>query len=213
MRTWLAYLLIATLIIVPFIIWGEWFMAFFSEGKAIEWLQNYGQWAWAVAILLLLADLFLPLPGTVIMSALGYIYGPFFGGILATLGGIAAGVLAFALCRGLGRKAAVWILGEEGLAKGEKQYAKNGSWIVAISRWLPVLPELIACMAGLNQMKWRPFLVGLICGSIPLGFVFAYIGYSGVEYPYLALIISAGLPPLLWLVARYFLKHLSSSDI
>ena len=213
MRTWLAYFLIATLIIVPFIIWGDWFMAFFSEGKAISWLQDYGQWAWAVAILLLLADLFLPLPGTVIMSALGYIYGPILGGMLATIGGIAAGVLAFALCRGLGRKAAVWILGEEGLAKGEKQYAKNGSWIVAISRWLPVLPELIACMAGLNQMKWRPFLVGLICGALPLGFVFAYIGYSGIEFPYLALIISAGLPPLLWLIARYFLKNLSSSDI
>lgn len=213
MRTWLAYLLIATLIIVPFIIWGDWFMDFFSEGKAIEWLQNYGQWAWAVAILLLLADLFLPLPGTVIMSALGYIYGPIVGGILATLGGIAAGVLAFALCRGLGRKAAVWILGAEGLAKGEQQYAKNGSWIVAISRWLPVLPELIACMAGLNQMKWRPFLVGLICGSVPLGFVFAYIGYSGIEHPYLALIISAGLPPLLWLIARYFLKSFSSNSL
>ena len=211
MRTWLAYLLIATLIIVPFLIWGDWFMAFFSEDKAITWLQNYGQWAWGVAILLLLADLFLPLPGTVIMSALGYLYGPLLGGVLASLGSIAAGLLAFGLCRAIGRRAAVWILGEEGLNKGEKAYAKNGGLMVAISRWLPVLPELIACMAGLNQMKWRPFLVGLTCGSVPLGFVFAYIGYAGLTYPYLAIIVSAGLPPILWLIARYFLKNLNSS--
>lgn len=208
MRIGLAYLAVAILIIVPFLIWGDWFMAFFSEDKAIEWLRNYGQWAWAVALLLLLADLFLPLPGTVIMSALGYLYGPVLGGALAALGSIAAGILAYGLCRGMGRPAAVWILGAEGLVKGEQVYAKNGSWIVAISRWLPVLPELIACMAGLNQMKWQPFLVGLICGSLPLGFVFAYIGYTGLTHPYLAVLVSAGLPPLLWLLARTFLRRL-----
>lgn len=208
MRTFLAYILIATFIIVPFLIWGDWFLSFFSEEKAIAWLGNYGQWAWGVALLLLLADLFLPLPGTVIMSALGYLYGPWLGGILASAGSVAAGVLAFGLCRGMGRRAALWILGEKGLAKGEQTYAKNGSWIVAISRWLPVLPELIACMAGLNQMKWRPFLVGLICGSLPLGFVFAYIGYAGLTHPYMAVLISAGLPPILWLLARTFLKKL-----
>ncbi len=211
MRTWVAYLLVATMIIVPFLIWGDWFMSMFSEETAVQRLANYGQWAWAFALLLLIADLFLPLPGTVIMSALGYLYGPLWGGLLAATGSFLAGILAFGLCRALGRKAAIWILGEEGLAKGEKTYDKNGSWIVAISRWLPVLPELIACMAGLNQMKWRPFIVGLLCGVLPLGFVFAYIGHAGLAHPYLAIAISAGLPPFLWLLARRFLHNLTKA--
>ncbi len=211
MRTWLAYFLVAAMIIVPFLIWGDFFMGLFSEDTTVQRLTDYGQWAWAVALLLLIAVLFFPLPGTVIMSALGYLYGPLWGGLLAATGSFLAGIFAFGLCRALGRKAAIWILGEEGLAKGEKTYAKNGSWIVAISRWLPVLPELIACMAGLNQMKWRPFIVGLICGVLPLGFVFAYIGHAGLEHPYLAIAISAGLPPLLWLLARKFLHNLTKA--
>ena len=88
---------------------------------------------------------------------------------------------------------------------------KNGSLIVAISRWLPVLPEVIACVAGLHQMKWLPFLIGLLCGVIPLGFIFAYIGHAGSSYPVLTIVISAGLPPLLWLVARHFLKKVMAS--
>ena len=64
MRTWLAYLLVAAMIIVPFLIWGDFFMGLFSEDTAVQRLTDYGQWAWAVALLLLIADLFLPLPGT-----------------------------------------------------------------------------------------------------------------------------------------------------
>ncbi|MEZ5038825.1 MAG: VTT domain-containing protein [Saprospiraceae bacterium] len=208
MRTWMVYVFLATIVIIPFLIWGDWFMGMFSEEGAVSRIEAFGNWAWLAGLLLLIADLFLPLPGTIIMSALGYLYGPIWGGLLAVLGGFLSGILAYGLCRMMGKKAALWILGEKGLEKGEQVYNKNGGWIVAISRWLPVLPEVIACMAGLNQMKSRPFIIGLLCGSIPLGFTFAYIGYAGLEHPYWAMVISAGLPPVLWLMARYFLKNL-----
>ena len=208
MRNWLVFGILAILIIVPFSIWGDWYTQLFSEGGAIDILGRYGAWAWLVGILLLIGDLFLPLPATLIMSALGYIYGPLAGGIIATIGSFLSGILAFGLCRALGRKGALMILGEKDLKRGEQAFSKNGGWIVAISRWLPVLPEIVACMAGLNQMKWRQFSIALACGSIPLGFIFAYIGFTGQAQPYLALIISAGLPPLLWLIARNTLKNL-----
>jgi uncharacterized membrane protein YdjX (TVP38/TMEM64 family) len=209
MRNWLVFGILAVFIIIPFLIWGDWFTRLFSEEGSIEILKRYGSWAWMIAILLLIGDLFLPLPATVIMAALGFLYGPLWGGLLAALGGFLSGVLAFSISRGLGRKGALWILGEKDLAKGERTFSRNGGWIVAISRWLPVLPEIVACMAGLNRMPWRPFLLALACGSLPLGFVFAYIGYTGVEYPLFAIIVSAGLPPVLWLIAQYFLRSLA----
>lgn len=208
MRTWMVYVFLATIVIIPFLIWGDWFMGMFSEEGAVSRMEAFGTWAWLAGVFLLIADLFLPLPGTIIMSALGYLYGPVWGGLLAVLGGFLSGMLAYGLCRIMGEKAARWILGQKGLEKGEQVYAKNGGLIVAISRWLPVFPEVIACMAGLNQMKPRPFIIGLLCGAIPLGFTFAYIGYAGLEHPYWAMIISAGLPPVLWLLARYYLKNL-----
>ncbi|NIP94217.1 MAG: DedA family protein, partial [Akkermansiaceae bacterium] len=69
-----------------------------------------------------LSDLFLPIPGTVVMSALGYIYGLWLGGLFAALGSILAGLLAYGLCRLLGRGAAEWIAGKEDLAKGEEVF-------------------------------------------------------------------------------------------
>lgn len=212
MRNWIVFGTLAVLIIIPFLIWGDWFTQLFSEGGSIEILESYGSWAWMVAILLLIGDLFLPLPATVIMAALGYLYGPLAGGLLAALGSFLSGLLAFGLSRGLGRKGARWILGEKDLEKGERTFRKNGGLMVAISRWLPILPEIVACMAGLNRMRWRPFMIALACGSIPLGFVFAYIGFTGIEHPAIAIIVSAGLPPVLWLIAQYFLRKLQQES-
>lgn len=212
MRNWLVFGILAVLIIVPFLIWGDWFTQLFSESGSIEILQNYGPWAWFAAMLLLIGDLFLPLPATVIMAALGYLYGPVWGGFLSAAGSFLSGLLAFELSRSLGQKGARWILGEKDLEKGKRTFHKNGGWIVAISRWLPVLPEIIACMAGLNRMRRRNFTIALACGSLPLGFVFAYIGSTGKESPLLAIVLSAGLPPLLWLIAQYFLRRLQRAD-
>lgn len=212
MRNWIVFGVLAVLIIIPFLIWGDWFTDMFSGEGATRRLEAFGVWAWGVGLMLLIGDLFLPLPATLIMSALGYIYGPLWGGLLAVLGSFLSGLLAYGLCRALGRRGALFILGEKDLEKGERVFAKRGGWIVAISRWLPVLPEIVACMAGLNQMKFRHFVLALLCGSVPLGFVFAYIGYSGVEHPYLAVVVSAAFPPVLWGISQYALRRLTTND-
>ncbi len=207
MRRWSVVLFLVLLIVVSFLIWGDWFSAIFSEENAVAELSEYGRLAWLIGIVLLIGDLFLPLPATIIMSALGYIYGPLLGGVLATSGNFLSGMLAYGLCRALGRKGASWILGAEGLTKGEVQFANRGGWIVAISRWLPIVPEVVACMAGLHQMKANKFMVALLCGSLPLGFVFAYVGHTGHAAPYAALVASAVLPAVLWLAAQYMLRR------
>ena len=210
MRNWLIAIFMAVMIIISFLIWGDWFENIFSQDGAVEILNNYGRWAWLIGILLLIGDLLLPLPGTIIMSGLGYIYGPLLGGTIATAGNVLSGLMAFGICKSFGRKGALRLLGQKDLEKGELLFSKNGGWIVAISRWLPIVPEVVACMAGLNQMKFKVFIVALICGSLPLGFVFAYIGYTGVEQPYVAIIVSAVLPAILWLIAQYWLRRLSN---
>ena len=206
MRLFLIFLGLALLFLIPFLIWGEGWEAAFAQGGAVDWLRRYGQWAWAAGLLLLMADVLLPLPATVVMSALGFVYGPVVGGLLSAAGATLSGLLAYGLCRMLGRRAAARLLGEKDLEKGERLFADVGGWIVAFSRWLPLLPEVVACMAGLIRMPWRIFVVAVACGSVPLGFVFAAIGHAGVERPVLALGLSALLPLLLWLGARSFIK-------
>lgn len=204
----LIFLMIALvmMVLIPFFIWGDTLMAFFSWQHSLEWLRGYGEWAWAIAIVLLIADLFLPMPATIVMSALGYIYGPLVGGLISAGGSFASGVLAYWLCRLLGENTATWLLGKKDYERGKKISARVGGWVVALSRWLPVFPEVIASMAGLTQMPVMNFYIALACGSLPLGFTYAIIGNSGIENPAQALGLSACLPPVIWFVVSRVLR-------
>lgn len=203
---WLLIALLLAGIIVPFMIWGDHFDAVLSLEGARQWMEGYGHWAWLAGIVLLCADIALPIPSTVVMSALGLIYGWKLGGCVAAGGSFLSGVVAYSACRLAGRRAALWIAGEDGLAKGERLFDKHGGWLIATSRWMPVLPEAVACLAGLVRMPWRPFLLALFCGSVPLGFAFAAIGALGSESPGWALTLSAVVPVQLWLLARRLLR-------
>lgn len=206
MRFVLLFVVLVAIVLIPFFIWGDTLMAFFSAEGSIAWLNTYGQWAWAIAILLLVADLFLPLPATLIMSALGYIYGPIVGGLISAAGSFISGSLGYWLCRMLGENTAIWVLGKPEYDRGKKIATSLGGWVVALSRWLPVFPEVIACMAGLTRMPVKFFYLALACGSLPLGFTYAIIGNSGTSHPALAIGLSAGLPPLIWFIVSSVLR-------
>lgn len=202
MRLLVLFLALAAIVLVSFFIWGDPLMQTFTLEGSINWLQSYGSWAWATGILLLIADLVLPLPATLVMSALGYIYGPVAGGLIAGAGSFAAGATGYWLCRLLGESAAVKILGQKDYEKGKRLSTNVGAWVIVLSRWLPVFPEVVACMAGLVRMPPVYFHLALAAGSLPMGFIYAYIGHTGLENPKLALLLSIGLPPLLWLSIR-----------
>lgn len=206
MRLVLLFLALVVVVLIPFFIWGDTLMAFFSSEQSVKWLSAYGQWAWAIAIALLMADLFLPLPATVIMSALGYIYGPLVGGLISAAGSFISGALAYWLCRMLGENAAIWLLGKKGYEHRKKISSGVGGWVVALSRWLPVFPEVVACMAGLMRMPAKYFYLALASGSVPLGFIYAIVGSYGVSNPMLAIGLSAGLPPLIWFITSRILN-------
>lgn len=202
MRLLLLFLGLAAIVLVIFFIWGDALMALFTQEGTIAWLKGYGYWAWAAAVVLLMADLILPLPATLIMAALGFFYGPLVGGLISACGSFLAGSFGYWLCWFMGEGAAIKLLGEKDFARGKKLSGNIGGWVVALSRWLPVFPEVIACMAGLTRMPPRYFHTALLCGSLPLGFVYAYVGTTGVTHPVLAIVLSAGLPPLIWWFVR-----------
>jgi uncharacterized membrane protein YdjX (TVP38/TMEM64 family) len=194
-------------ILVPFFVWGGLFDAALSLEGTREWMQKFGDWAWAAGVLLLVADIVLPIPSTVVMSAIGRVYGWMLGGLVCVCGSMLSGIVAYAACRWFGHGAAAWIAGQEGLKKMEALFARHGGWLVAASRWTPVLPEAVACLAGIAQMRWRVFLPALACGSVPLGFAFAAIGHLGQDEPGWAVALSALTPLMLWILASRMMKR------
>lgn len=186
-------------------VWGGSWEERFSLDGSVAMLRVAGSWAWAAGIGLLVADLVFPVPGTVVMSALGYLYGTVAGGLAASFGAFAAGICGYGVGRLFGEKSARRWLGDLDFEKGRVLFAKGGGWMIALSRSLPILPEVLACTAGLVRMPFGRFAPALACGSLPMGFLFAGIGAAGHEAPGWALVFNLVVPAVLWIGARWLM--------
>ena len=210
MRLLWIFLGLALIFLVPFLVWGDWFEQGFNREAAIEWLRGYGDWAWLPGIALLCLDLVLPIPGTAVMAALGFVYGPIVGGAISAVGSVLSGLLAYGLCRAMGKRVAIRLLGQKDYDKGQAFFGRAGGWVIVLSRWMPLLPEVVACMAGLTKMPSSRFAAALACGSVPLGFTYAFVGSAGGERPALAMGLSVFLPPLLWIVLSPVIRRMGT---
>lgn len=207
MRLFLVIVALTLLFTAPLLIFGETFDVALSGDEAVARLRSYGNWAWAVGIGLIVADLVLPIPATAVMAALGIIYGPIVGGILSGAASFCAGAIAYLATRMMGHRAAVFIVGERDLARAEKFFDRAGGYAVAFSRPLPLLPEVTACLAGMAEMKRRVFFTALGIGSVVTGLAFAWVGHAGASNPGMAMFIGAAIPVAVWPIARRMLKE------
>ncbi|MEM7212334.1 MAG: VTT domain-containing protein [Pseudomonadota bacterium] len=193
-------LALIVLVLVPFVLWGEHLEAILTIDAAQEQFGATGLHGGLTGILLIVADVFLPIPRSAVMSGLGILYGPVMGTVYALIGSLIASTLAYGIGRWLGRPLVQRWMGAE-LDRGEALFAKHGGWIVAISRWLPVLAEVIPVVAGVNRMSLPVFLLAVLVGALPNCAVFATLGHLGADEPVLTVIISAFIPIALWLLA------------
>jgi len=212
MRIILIFIALALLFAVPFVVWGSAFEGWLDGEGAVTWLRSSGSWAWILAVLLLAADLVLPIPATAVLAALGVVYGPLLGGIIGGAGSVLSGALAYGACRLAGSRAALFLAGERDLARGRRFFECSGGWAVVLSRWMPLLPEVVACLAGLMEMKPTRFFAALLCGSLPMAFCYAFAGHLGADQPLVVLAASALVPLVVWaLLARTVLRRGKSS--
>jgi len=207
MRLLVSFIVLAGLFLASWVIWGESMEDRFSVAGSVAAMESAGAWAWAAGIGLLVADLLLPIPGTLVMSGLGFLYGPVVGGLLATAGGMLAGITGYGVGRLCGEGVARKWLGDLDFERGRLFFARGGGWMVALSRALPILPEVVSCMAGLVRMPFGRFVAALACGSLPIGFLFGAIGSAGRDAPGWSVAFSLAVPAVLWLAARRILRR------
>lgn len=197
---------IAGLFLLSFLAFGDSLDQWFLNEQGLDWLRQQGAWAGLVGAGLIISDLFLPIPVSAVMVALGQIYGGLIGGMYAALGSTGAGLFAYVSVRALGPRAALVIAGDESLWKLQRFFNQRGATAIALTRVLPVVPEVLCCLAGLTPMPFSRFLVALLCGSVPMSFVFASFGSLGAEEPITTLLIAAALPvlifPPIWLLLQ-----------
>jgi uncharacterized membrane protein YdjX (TVP38/TMEM64 family) len=158
-------------------------------------IREYDAWAWAAGIVAIWADLVLPVPQTVVIAALGIVYGPVAGGLLGSAGLVSGGFIGYALARRFGRAPVTRLIGGDSLAAIEGWFERAGAWAIVLTRSLPYnLPEAAVVAAGLGGMPPGRFLLAVSLGSVPTAFVFSAIGAGWQVQPALALVLSYLLP-------------------
>jgi uncharacterized membrane protein YdjX (TVP38/TMEM64 family) len=178
-----------------------------EANDAVLTLRTHGNWAWALGIALISADLVLPIPQTSVIAALGIIYGTLVGGLLGSLGLLASGLLGYGLMRTSARRLAQRFAGRQSLHRVEGLFDRSGAWAIVLTRSLPYsIPEAAVFLAGLAGMPIGKFIVAMTIGSVPTAFAFSAIGAGWASEPVLALAVSYLLPILLLPIALYLLR-------
>ena len=103
MRLLTTSIILAIALCLPFFIWGDQFMQWFTGDAAIQWIRGWGAWGWLAVIRLLVSDLFLPILATPVMSAAGYLCGTLIGELVSAVGSFAAGMAGYGLCSAFGQ--------------------------------------------------------------------------------------------------------------
>ncbi len=179
---------------------------YLDEESARTWLLALGQnrpLGALVVIGLLVVDLALPVPSSVVMLAAGHLLGFALGAAAAFTGSMLAALIGFYACR-LGGQA--WfrrLSGAEEAGHVARWFRDWGVLAIILSRPIPMLTEILSCLAGLSDLRVRTFVLANILGHLPLSLVYAWAGARSREHaPWVTVWVALIIPALGWLVAR-----------
>ncbi len=157
----------------------------------------------AVIIGLLVADLLLPVPSSVLMTLAGVIYGAWLGGLIGFAGTMLAAALGFYACRWGGQKTFKRLMGDEDVDKIDAWFREYGVYAIILSRPVPMLTEILSCLAGLSGLRARTFFLASALGHLPICMVYSFAGsLGGVDDPWPAILAALLIPAAGWRAVR-----------
>lgn len=151
------------------------------------WLNRGGVLAAMLGVGLLVADVLLPVPSSLIMVAHGALFGILGGTLLSLAGCLGASLFGFWLGRRGGR------LLERLVSPVERERAdyllkRWGMLAIIVTRPVPLLAETIAIMAGTSRMDWGRAALAALLGSLPPSLLYALTGASAAKFQNTALV-------------------------
>jgi uncharacterized membrane protein YdjX (TVP38/TMEM64 family) len=200
---------LSVLILITFGLFGDHFDFLFSGEKGRELFESADKWAGPVGAGLLISDLLLPIPTTVVIGAMGATLGVLEAAFWGWVGLTLAGFSGYGLARWGGSKWADRLASPEEQKRYQHLFDTWGGLAVVLSRMLPILPEVLSVLAGLYGMHVKRFAVAVTLGSIPPALAFAWIGKQAIVHPGPAIWGLVFLTAILWLL---FLKLSRASD-
>lgn len=158
-----------------------------DEAAWSQWLRGASQGsagragAAGLVVGLLAADLVLPVPSSVVMTLSGTFLGFAAGSLASFAGAMISALLGYALCRRFGRPMFERLTGPGEFDRVERFLRDYGSWAIVLSRSVPMLTEVMSCLAGLGGMNLPRFAALAAAGTLPICLVYAWAGAAGSD--------------------------------
>jgi uncharacterized membrane protein YdjX (TVP38/TMEM64 family) len=150
-------------------------------------------------VALLVADVVIPVPSSLLMIANGVFYGIAAGTAFSVIGATGAAVLGWALGRRGAHPAGRFIPTTERM-RAQALVERWGVLAVIASRPVPILAEAVAIVAGLAGMRLRELLPAAVLGSLPAALLYAATGAGVARLDNVPLVFGSvlGLAVLTW---------------
>jgi uncharacterized membrane protein YdjX (TVP38/TMEM64 family) len=176
------------------------------------WMRHGGIAAAALGVSLLIADVLLPVPSSLVMVAHGALFGVVIGTFLSLLGSVGAALFGFAIGR-RGGKLLERIVSPEERNRADLILARWGALAIVITRPIPLLAETVAIMAGASSsLGWGRMALAALVGSLPPALLYALTGAAIANFQSTALMFGVVLlvTGSFWLIARLLEPHLNA---
>lgn len=159
--------------------------------------------AGALVVAVLALDLLLPVPSSVVMTVSGLLFGVWLGAALSFAGAMGSAAFGFLGCRWGGQRVFQRLAGNDDISRIDAWFERYGLVAIIVSRPVPMLTEVLSCLAGLTDIPVRTFFVVSALGTFPVCLVYAWFGaVSSPANPWPAVLVALLLPASGWLVAR-----------
>jgi len=202
--------LVLAIILVPFFALGGQLDAWATD--LLRSSRDQSLWTSVMLSLLLAADVFLPIPSSIVSTGAGFLLG-FAGGTVASFFGMTAGcLLGYAVGFSSRKVVAMRLVGEEEMARLENLFARFGDWAMVIARPVPVLAEASVLFAGLGGMRLPRFLLISMLSNLGISAVYGAIGaFSFSVNSFLLALAAAILVPAIVMFTTKGIRRLSAT--
>jgi uncharacterized membrane protein YdjX (TVP38/TMEM64 family) len=199
------YLLIMAALIASFTI-----LFFIVEALGIPflsdptpWMKHGGVAAATLGVGLLVADVLLPVPSSLVMVAHGALFGVVGGTLLSLAGSVGAALFGFAIGR-RGGKFMDRVITPAERSRANNLLARWGALAIIVTRPLPLLAETVAIMAGTSSLGWATVALASFAGSLPPALLYAVTGAAVANFQSTSLMFGVVLlvAGLCWLLGR-----------
>jgi uncharacterized membrane protein YdjX (TVP38/TMEM64 family) len=201
LRYWVLVVLLLLFFLGAFLLVETLQPTFLSDPRV--WMEARSVGAALAGVGMLVVDVVLPIPSSLVMILNGALFGILVGTLLSLLGALGAAIIGFLMGR-RGGPLLVRFVPPEDRERADRLLQDWGMLAIIATRSIPLLAETVIIMAGASSIPWRTMLLATLLGSLPMSLLYAITGATAATFAngllsFSMVLLIAG---LFWVIGR-----------